>query len=504
SSSIEPADVRFSSVSAGTGPPVHHRHIPPWVLVVVGVLLFCLAFAVVAAIAVLTSRASRPVVRGLQERTMPDGTILVLEKVTVGTSHRFEWERKRSFTDWINGYGTGKWNAEAWAPGEAIVVWFSRRDAATGGCLDVDWWLRSAALDDRGGEIDDDNAGRNSFSSGANTGLSGSRPFSPEAPGRYELIVAHSALRPFRHSGDSFKLRVYNTKNEMVAEFDVPHTTPAPLPAWKSETLPATKKAGDLDVTLAKLGVDVGVSNGGSWTRKQYHLRPELRVVHDGRPETTPSVPEFEFEDVFSNTAQTWDCRLSFGEPAWKLKVRLWPGDLAPSDPWAEWSVPGVALPEAGKAGLIQQTDVIEGVKVEFIAAGGRDKVVYSDSAIGGGGGSSSYGGSFGGTTFDIESRVGRGVTTTTVNGKLPHLLLRVSGVDPDRRLAVRVRDEQGRNVPTQQATVSAHMVVILQPQPDVKTVDVKFVVQRPKKVEFFVKPPQVERKSEPGEPQRK
>ena len=45
---------------------------------------------------------------------------------------------------------------------------------------------------------------------------------------------------------------------------------------------------------------------------------------------------------------------------------------------------------------------------------------------------------------------------------------------------------------------------VFLQPQPDAKTVDVTFVIQQPKKVEFFVEPPRVERKTKPVEPLKK
>jgi hypothetical protein len=52
---------------------------------------------------------------------MSDGTILVLEKATVGTSHQFERQRKQSFTDLINGNWSRKYNASAFSPGEAIV-----------------------------------------------------------------------------------------------------------------------------------------------------------------------------------------------------------------------------------------------------------------------------------------------------------------------------------------------------------------------------------------------
>src|SRR5262249_45968220 len=245
-------NVRGESASEqplATSSPVPRRRISPWIVVILGVSLFCLAFAVLVGVIALVHPGARPVVRGLQERRMADGTILVLEKVTVGSSHQFEWQRKQSISDWINGNWTQKHVANAWSPGESIVVWFSRRDPATGASLDVDWWLRSAAIDDLGAELDDDNAGRNSFSASGSSVVSGSGPLAPEPAGKYEMIVAHSAVRPFRHAGNSFKLRVYDTAGTVVAEFDVPHANPGGLPVWRPEPLPATKAAGDLDVT---------------------------------------------------------------------------------------------------------------------------------------------------------------------------------------------------------------------------------------------------------------
>jgi hypothetical protein len=469
-----------------------------------GGFMFCLAFALVVGIAAVVTPGPRPAVRGLQERKMPDGTILVLEKVTVGTTHQFEWERKQSFTDLINGNWSRKYNASAFAPGEAIVVWFSRRDPVTGKCLDLDWWLRSAAVTEKDEELDDDNAGRNTFSATSSSGMSGSRPFAPESPGTYELIVAHSAVQPLRHSGKSFRLRVYNTRNEVVAEFDIPHEIPETLPVWKPEPLPATKKVDDLDVALTALGVEPNEYQEGSRTRKRYVVKPELRVLRDGKVDDVHSLREIEFEDVFGNKGNQWDCRLSCGEPAWKLKVKLWPGESAPADPSREWSVSGVTLPQARQAELIRQTKIVKGVIVDLIAAGGGEEVVYTDTSSMVRGGSSSSMGSAWKDNFEIKIRSDRGLATTTIKCKLPHLLVRATGVDGDHRLAVRVRDDQGRKVPVQQNQAADQMVVFLQLQQDAKSVDVTFAVQEPKKVEFFIKPPAVERKAAPAESLKK
>jgi hypothetical protein len=359
----------------------------------------------------------------------------------------------------------------------------------------VDWWLRSAAVGDHSEEMDDDHAGRDSFSTTGSSGLSGSRPFSPEAAGNYEMIIAHSAVRPFRHAGNTFKWRVYDAKDALVAEFDVPHTNPATLPVWTAEPLPATKKAQDLNVTLAGLTVDRSESTQGAHTRARYNVTPALNVTRDGSPEVVPSVPDFQYEDAFGNTAGQWDCRLNFHEPAWKLNLRLWPGEQANPDPGSEWTVSGVTLPVAKTAALIRQTATVQGMTIEVLAVGGGDEVTYTSALAPGrhGFNSSSSGGSFAEATFNFEIREKGRTETTTVKCKWPHLLLHVTGDDADHRLVFRARDDQGRVVPAHRPIVSERTVVFLQPDADAKSFDVTFVVQQPKKVEFFVAPPHVE-----------
>jgi hypothetical protein len=455
-------------------------------------MAFCLVFAAIVGIAtLLAGSAPRPAVRARQEQKMPDGTILVLEKVTVGSHHQFEWERKQSFGEWISGNWASRQTASAWMPGEGVVVWFSRRDPVTDTCLDVDWWLRSAAVDEFGDEIEDDNAGRNILSAHGSSGLSGSRPFSPEAPGRdTTMVVAHSGVRQFRHSGKSFEFRVYNVKDELVATFDIPHAPTTALPEWKPEPLPATKKADDLEVTVTRVLVHrhETTTNGRRMLRSNFW--PELRIMRDGQSAPDWVAQQTEFEDVFGNRSSQWDGRLSTHESAWKLKIVLWPTDKAPSDPAREWNVPALPLAAAGKADLVRQKNDVDGLGIEFIAVGGRGKVVYTDSApAGSGNGSSSSGGSFGNAPYNVETRSAGGTATTTIDCNRPHLLLRTTAV-ADRRLVVRVRDDQERNVPVHECYVSDQLIIFLEPPADAKTLGVTFVVQQPKRVEFFVKPP--------------
>src|SRR5207302_8082746 len=139
-----------------------------------------------------------------------------------------------------------------------------------------------------------------------------------------------------------------------------------------------------------------------------------LSIARGGQPVQNMGAQEFVFEDVFGNTSGQWNTRLNPHEPAWKLKIKLWPGEKAPIDPSHERTVAGVRLAEAKTANLIRQKLTIGGITVEFVAVGGAEKVIYTDSSATGSG-SSSSGGSFDGSTFQVENRTSGGVLTTTV-----------------------------------------------------------------------------------------
>jgi len=112
------------------------------------------------------------------------------------------------------------------------------------------------------------------------------------------------------------------------------------------------------------------------------------------------------------------------------------------------------------------------------------------------GSGQSSYAGAFAGESFlvEVSSDRGKATTTTTVNCKWPHLLARVTGLDADQRLAVRISGEGGRALATQQIQVSDQTVIFFQPAAGEKAVDAEFIVERAKKVEFYVEPPRLEK----------
>jgi hypothetical protein len=175
-----------------------------------------LMFGGFAALAIAL-REEPPVTLGIASAKMPDGSILVLEQVTA-PPHAFDVEMPYSpgFTffptrrvEHLTAYGSDVGTA----------LWFSRRDGQrTDRYLDFEWWARCVAIDENGWEVQDDYPGLHGFGNSGGTATSGSRPISVNSSGsKYERIIAYSTIPRVRHQGETFKLRVYNFDDEVVA-----------------------------------------------------------------------------------------------------------------------------------------------------------------------------------------------------------------------------------------------------------------------------------------------
>jgi tetratricopeptide (TPR) repeat protein len=447
----------------------------------------------------------RPVAGPSPEYTMPDGTILTLRKVTFGQQHRFDVDRPvRRFALFA---GMGRNAMSEFTSTDSIMIWLSRRDAATGRALDFDWWSHSVAVDEHGCEFVDEQPGRNAFSPSGSTGESGSRPFSSLAAQQsslnYQQIVAHSSLRPFRHAGDSFKLRIFDLEGTAVAVFDVPDPSPArgKFPVWEPEPLPATKTAGDLSVTLKTLTGSKGDRYVGSNNKAEtIRLNADLDVTLDGERATEWTRRNVSVFDALGNLGSTWDCHFCPREQAWKVQVRVFRDATAKFDPSEQWTVPAVPVPAANKAEPLSGTQSVQGVNVELVAAGGSGSVTHTNVTTnysGSWGSSGSVNGPTKNYPLELNTQGQRGAgATTKVQCELPHVVARFKGITEDHYTPdLRVADDQRREVkahgPTSHADDSYFW--FLEPPPDAKTLDLTFIVQKGRKVEFVVAPPAVE-----------
>ena len=464
-----------------------------------------LFLAVLACIVVLVVRyeggkkANLVVVTALQQVQTPDGATLSLENVTFGKSHQLPVTLSSSGSSLFEGSTTRACTANT--ANDSIVLWFSRREAQTGRALGFNWWSHSVALDEHGCEIEDDEPGMSAFSRNSAMNTSGSRPLQKVRNGEYDMVIAHSAVRPFRHSGPTFKLRLFDTNGNAVAEFNVPDPSPSrgQYPTWTPEPLPATKSVGDLAVTLNKLTAKKVERSSSFGKSESYQLSPAFELTENGEPAENWTRQTIRFFDAAGNSASPLDCRLCPRESAWKMQLRAFRDEHAQFDESEMWTAPSIALPTNGATTRLNVSHAVQGVKIELSAVGDRGTTSHSDLEPARGNSSTGTSGGVGAGekrwSYSIQTKSQQGSSTTTVTCDLPHIVVKLTGMT-DEHFApdLRAKDDQGRDVKAYSAAkVGGLDLWFLEAAPDAKSLDLTFVVQKGRTFEVFVTPPDVE-----------
>ena len=467
------------------------------------VIIAAVVVLIVAAIVYLgvdfeLHRATRGAV---SQCVMPDGTVLQLQKVTFGKQHEFDYGLPSSGFSLLSrlsphSFTTG--TAE-----DSFVFWLTRHAASTGKSLDFDWWSHCVAFDDDGCEIVDQYPGR--FAATANSSMSHSitrpmPPLSAQDSQKYDLVAVHSSMRAFRHRGNTFKLQVFDVKGTMAAAFEVPDLSPnrGQFSIWSPEALPVTKTDHGVSVTLKGFTGTKTASNLASGQESEtIRMDAELEIEQDGQPAPQWSRTNVKILDAIGNVGSLWDCRLCPGEAAWKVQVRVFRSENAQFLPSELWTVPNVAAPITDKSTRLGEAQTLQGLTLELIGIGGAGTVTHyglTQKTSGSWGMSGNIGAGATQFPFSLETKSEKGAgSTTTVKCNLPHIVARVKGLTEDHYTPdLQVADDQGRVVPAyglQRHAEEIQFWFLMVPD-DAKSLDLTFIVQKGRKVEFLVKPP--------------
>jgi TolB protein len=497
----------MSDTAPATTPAVNperdrpRRHISPWLLILGSGLLAILIFGGFAALMVGFNR-SEPAPLGLQSAKMPDGRLLVLEEVTWGTSHNFNIEfRPPGFS--LFPFVQSRPLSQS-TQGEKLMLWFSCRDARGLRYQDFDWWLRCVAVNEHGEEIDDDNPGLEGISGGyGSSSTGGTRPLSlgRTSPGQgFDRILAHSSLPRLRHQGETFKLRVYDIHDQLVAEFDVPDRSLAakgPPPTWTPQPYPVTATVDDLSVELKGLTSRVNVWQENGRDREYINIETQAEISRNGQPTQDWYPRDVMYYDALGNESYSYNFSLSPHEAAWKIQMRLFRQVTAEFAANELWTTTPVDLPEKDRGEFVNQSQALGGVTIEVASLGGAGTVKYTN--LGARNSSGSYSGGFDSHQFEIRtdwnygSGGSSGSGTTNVTCDLPHVAVKVSGNSTNDDVRVLALDDQQRELKVHGPYVNTDVHFwFLEPLADTKTVAFKFIVQQGKSVEFLVAPPEI------------
>jgi hypothetical protein len=325
--------------------------------------------------------------------------------------------------------------------------------------------------------------------------------FQPLNPRRDKFVV-HSAIRPFRHAGNTFKLQVMDVRDTVVAEFDIvdPSPTAGQYPTWAPDELPVTQSDGDVSVTLTDLTARNSTSGLESRSTAAVDVTPIFRVTQNGLPTTQWTRSRSTIYDALGNESQLYGCELCPEESAWKLKMRVFRNEHAAFDPSEQWTVGGVELPTTETKKLNYESR-LQDVTISLLALGQSGRVSHYGLAQSSSG-SWSYSGDISSGSMgkqhlaEIRTTSQGSSSTTTVQCDIPHLIARVSNqtVDHDAPLLMVIDDKGQRiNVSSPINHIDNTQIWFLEIPDDAGSLQLTFNVQRARVFEFTVKPPRVE-----------
>lgn len=499
-----------------TSPPAPRRSRGVW-LTLVGVLA-CVVFTSLAGWKYLRQPRSRLGGTPVSARTMPDGTVLVLERATARKPHEMTVTLPGGplVSTWFRGRTPGNERRISAHPHDsAIVLWFTRWHPGLPDSLDFDWWLTNVLTDKYGAEIED--GYEQSFVISAAGGLASrgaSRPWAPLAPAKGDIVIATSQFPALRQAAGPRRVKVFDRMRKLAAEFEVPFPDTSAAPQWTPDALPVTKSADDVQVTFTDVAIQElspllidGLQL--KHPRPRWSVAPVFRVERDGAPAPEWKAEPIRLTDALGNVAWSRSCRLSTHEQAWKLELTLSrdaPQALAADE---QWQSPPVALPDADSSQPVDHHATVQNVGVSLVSIG-RGATQYREFASSTAGLAQRTSGSRrpDGKTYGLShsSRSTNGRPTkheATITGDCAHLLLKLDHLPPHHRELFRIHDDQGRELPHQTETFTMgdtmYAFLFVDPAPDAQGLRATVYVHTARTVELLLAPPRPEKTRAPA-----
>jgi hypothetical protein len=303
------------------------------------------------------------------------------------------------------------------------------------------------------------------------------------------------SLDSFPRRDKSFPMRVYEKDTHKLL-FNLTIANPVygeTISEWPPETVPATKTADPVTVTLNELKVE-----RQSWENpnlpKDFHplvINPDLTITVSD-PKWEKNRRYYSIADATGNVG--FNEILSPFEPCWKLRVgvlRTDESEFAPHEIWTLDPVPVLTSPGFKALGLKKTVDGIP-FEVPFVSTAGRVRIESGVTSF------------VDGSEKDSGSSTSSG--TQTVNGKTVSYLeyqddrsrfLVSLPQSVNTELIMVVKDQDGLVLSDRnQSSMSGNggvwtRSVRFTPQSDTETVQLSIIVNRSRDFEFFVKPPE-------------
>ena len=489
------------------------------ITVVLGIGMYCLSLLQLDG-----RRNSMSSSTAMQEIVMPDGSRLALEAVTWGRqhSHKVNYETHSLFQSRVGMHSLRHTTRE-----KRIVLWFSCR-SASGTARDFSWWSHLSTVTTNGTEIRDrdDEAGQGLTSSYRCTQTNG-RPTQELPASDRDQITAWSTVKPLRHEGDTFPVRIYDRTGSVVGTFDIPDPSPAngKYPDWKPDDVPISQNLGNgLMVTLTGFRgelveqqhnrTDVALARSGQPAqRRQKRILSNFTITENGQTILGKwRVGSMQLRDALGNQCNhlaRYRDELSDRESAWQLSCLMYRNPEEKFfDSSEKWTTGVLTLPAAGQRTAVDRKVAIAGAQMSIIATGGPGSVAHEVPYPANlGSGRISAGDMY---VIDIPSQnEPNGLRRITVESELPHIVFQCSSSPPQPVVTVlKSVDQNGQPVtldgPAGNVGSGSPRFYFLRASGDadkqepVQSVEVTFAMNAKRYVEFSVRVPEFQKPALP------
>ncbi len=403
---------------------------------------------------------------------LSDGRLFRIEAVTFGTNHVVGWGdgwlvplRKILPNAAVQFLTPTRGQSRQTTDSPTLVVWVHARDAS-GKYVDCQG-VRASFVDDQGDVYPANSYANGSFSKG----------FSREA---YLFHV-------FPRRSAQLKLQLAPWRSEQTSTLLIANPCwRTAVPVWTPETLPATRRVEEVEFRLESLDIQTNGGPQSAWEPLSLHWRPVFSLSAGGASATNWTTPEWEVEDTTGNRGQT----LGLHEPMLKFIATTYPQPEAVNDEARRWRLPVANLPTSPQGVQWNTNRVLRDASVTVLGlfppgayTFSRGQLTNPPSPMRGNGW----------TGLSQQVAPGRwrkwasfGTTNYTV-------FLRWPVGKTDQRLAVALRDRQGRVCWTQcrrsEGADGVFALVFDTPLEAAQDVGLEVVLLEPLHAEFVVRP---------------
>ena len=475
------------------------------------VLLAALPLAAAGLLTGIRLWSERQEERGIAAATLPDGSQVIVEAVSVGRVHTHVMKKgTRLSLPILRSFGSDPMKSTLTTNADRVLIFF-RHVGPDGKARDLHWWRAHVTTADNDEELWNDEGsvlylqdGKDPSGGASYVGVSsvhGTLGFDTP-PKQLAKVVGVVELPMSAVGGPTIPLRLLNEAEETMASLTIPVSLPPVPSTWVAEKLPIRKTFGGVEVTLQSVTAQARPITVRNRTRAYYSLDRRWEVTENGHPAATWKIDNESVSDESGENGLP--PKGAWKSPVWRISATLVP--VVPSPPPELTSLPStfrnareftsVAVPAQDSMAEVGQTIVLTMPENGEAFPLNIDRVGAGKSTWSGRGPRpQSHGWGLGSTDeigeFNVHSSQSSNDWSLRITADGAWLRLTHNPLGDRERLEFSVTDDQGRLLKSVKHPGGRDLTwVHVQPLPDSEGMTLRVYPMTVHLMEFFFEPP--------------